>query len=107
MIPSIDQKPLSSDERARLQLWHRNMMIFYSCAMTLLTAALFILPRTQDMPWVPRIILAILIFLIGVGAYVQFRERCPRCNMRIGRQSRFMLPKQCRSCGAPFLDDKP
>ncbi len=79
-------------------------MLFYAAAMTVVIAAAFALPRIPHVTWAPRAVLAILVVLLGTGAYVQFRERCPRCNTRVGRQSRFMLPKQCRSCGVPFFD---
>ena len=101
-LPS-DQKPLAPAELARLRIWHRNMMLFYAAAMTVIIGAALLLPRIPQTTWAPRATLAVLAVLIVAGAIVQFRERCPRCLTRIGRQSRFVLPRQCRKCGVPFV----
>jgi len=42
-----------------------------------------------------------LILVVAAG-FVQFGVRCPSCGYRLGRQSRLVVPEQCRSCGVPL-----
>lgn len=102
-----DPKPLDAGEFARIARWHRGMMAFYAVAMTVLTAAALGLPRVLDQSVANRAILALLLFFIVVGGWVQFRERCPRCATRLGRQSRFMVPRVCGGCGVRLTADGP
>ena len=30
---------------------------------------------------------------------IQFSQKCPRCGYRLGRQTRLLLPDQCKQCG--------
>ncbi|HRK19911.1 MAG TPA: hypothetical protein PK970_13215 [Hyphomicrobiaceae bacterium] len=97
MLP--EQKPLDAEELARIARWHRNMMMFYGIAMTVLAAVTLALPKLLDQSIAHRIILLLLFVFIVAGGWVQFRERCPRCNARLGRQSRFIVPRFCGKCG--------
>jgi len=36
------------------------------------------------------------------GAYVQFRDHCPRCGINLGRQGGVLLPLTCKACGVVF-----
>lgn len=103
MLP--EQPQLTAAESERIARWHRNMMTFYAVAMTTLAAAALGLPRLVDQSSANRMILALLVVFILAGGYVQFRERCPRCATRLGRQSRFMVPKFCSKCGVALRAD--
>lgn len=37
--------------------------------------------------------------LVAASAALQFSERCPRCEYRIGLQSSLVVPDRCASCG--------
>jgi len=54
------------------------------------------------MPWVRRFVIAVVLALVLFAAYLQFREKCPRCGSRLGRQSRLILPDTCRRCGVAY-----
>ena len=55
-----------------------------------------------DLAWVRRAALAVLVVLLVAATIVQFRERCPRCGLRLGSHGRLFLPEQCRGCGVAF-----
>lgn len=40
-----------------------------------------------------------VIFLVAGGVWLQFSVRCPSCGVRLGRQSRLIVPERCRACG--------
>jgi hypothetical protein len=94
--------PLDAEERARIWRWQRGMIAFYAFAMTSIAAGTYVLARFGEVAAVRQGALAAIALLVVAGAYVQFRERCPRCGSLLGRQSRLMLPLKCRSCGVPF-----
>ena len=78
------------------------MSIYYAVATAVLVAAISMGLSYGETPWVRRSMLGIVVALVLGGAYVQFRERCPRCAARIGKQSRIFLPEQCAGCGVFF-----
>jgi hypothetical protein len=76
------------------------MFVFYGIAIALLGVAVGLM-ALGDLVWVRRAALGVL--MPGVLATaVQFRQRCPRCRMRLGAHGRLFLPKQCRGCGVAF-----
>ena len=95
-------KPLSKPELERIWRWERQMIAFYvtaTCAMVGALALVLVFPAS---PGLGNVALGLLAVTLAVGAYVQFRERCPRCDTRLGRQARFILPVLCKSCGVEF-----
>ncbi len=46
-----------------------------------------------------NILVALLMVWAGVGVFMQFSEKCPHCNYRIGLSSSLFLPKRCKKCG--------
>ena len=105
-IPSgPDPVPLTPAELARVLEWQRRMYWFYGSAMILITIGFYLMIRFGETGWVRPLLLFMLIGLMAAGAYVQFRERCPRCQTLLGRQSRFVFGAKCKSCGVAFPRD--
>ena len=75
------------------------MIRFYALATAALIAAAALMFTYSDTPWIRRSMLAGVVGLMLAGAFVQFRERCPRCAARIGVQTRLFLPGNCKKCG--------
>jgi hypothetical protein len=96
-------KPLDAAELARVHAWQRRMYLFYGVAMILIFAGFYVTTRFQEVTWVRPLLATMILVLMGVGALVQFRERCPRCDFPLGRQSRLVLAAKCKSCGVGFV----
>ncbi len=101
------QKPLTRAELARVWRWQRHMILFHAAAMLLMIGIIVLANRynATDLAWTLTI-LGVPVLLV-LGAIIQFRERCPRCDARLGRQARMFLPNECKSCGVEFprIDD--
>ncbi|HEX2334869.1 MAG TPA: hypothetical protein VHI72_00195 [Hyphomicrobiaceae bacterium] len=97
-----DPRPLTGDEATRIWRWQRQMFMFYGIAMVLLALAGGLVLFFGDLAWVRRAALAAVLILVVAATFVQFRERCPRCGLRLGSQSRLFLPEQCRRCSVVF-----
>jgi len=97
-----DPVPLTASELARIWRWQRRMFVFYGVAIALLALAGALMLMFGDLAWVRRAALALLFVLLVAATIVQFRERCPRCGLRLGSQGRLFLPEQCRGCGVFF-----
>lgn len=78
------------------------MIRYYVLATTAIIAAAALMFTYGDTPWMRRSMLAGVVGLMLAGAFVQFRERCPRCSARVGSQTRLLLPGNCKSCGVIF-----
>jgi hypothetical protein len=78
------------------------MFVFNGIAIALLAVAVGLMLAFVDLVWVRRAALGVLILLVVLASAVQFRERCPRCGMRLGAHGRLFLPEQCRGCGVAF-----
>lgn len=100
--PGPEQAPLTALECERIWRWERSMIAFYASAMLAISAAVLLLWWMGTEQWVRIAIVVGVGVLTLVGAWVQFRERCPRCRTLLGRQSRFMLPMRCRVCKVEF-----
>jgi hypothetical protein len=96
------QKPLEGAELARIWTWERRMIWFNGAAMALLIGGILSFHYLSENVLYRRGVLVGILAMAVVGAYVQFREVCPRCQSRLGRQSRFVLPDSCRHCGVEF-----
>lgn len=95
-------KPLDKAELGRVLGWQQRMYAFYGAAMILIAVGFYLMSQFGEQVWVRPALLAMLLGLMAAGAWVQFRERCPRCGTLLGRQSRFILPNKCKSCGVGF-----
>jgi hypothetical protein len=96
------QRPLEPDELTRVWRWERQMIWFNGAAMSLLIAGIVAFRYFSENVFYRRGVLVMIGALVVVGAIVQFREVCPRCQSKLGRQSRFVLPDSCRHCGVDF-----
>jgi hypothetical protein len=95
-------KPLHKDELERVLTWHQQMTKFYAVAMAMIALGYVAILFFSHITWVPTILTVMLVGLLIAGAFVQFREKCPRCTAPLGGQARFMLPKECKNCGVSF-----
>jgi hypothetical protein len=94
--------PLTPEDCAKIWRWERHMIVFYTIAMLALIGGIVAVGVWSDIALVRRSVLALILLLAVIGAYVQFREVCPRCGSKLGKQSRFVLPDECRNCGVEF-----
>lgn len=78
------------------------MLRYYALATAALIAAGALTVTYSDSPWIRRSMLIGVVGLMLAGAFVQLRERCPRCAARIGAQTRLLLPGKCKKCGVIF-----
>src|SRR5262245_40294830 len=83
--------PLTPAERKRIWRWQHRMLLFYGIAIALLALAGALMLRFDELSWVRRAALALLLVLIVAATFVQFRERCPA------------LRPAARVAGAPLL----
>lgn len=100
------QRPLDGPELERIWRWERAMVRFYSFSMVAIGAFVLLLWGFGTERWARMSVIAGIAVLMAAGAWVQFRERCPRCNTLLGRQSRFMLPMRCKVCKVEFPREK-
>jgi hypothetical protein len=96
------QKPLDLPELQRVWRWERRMIWFNATSMALIIAGIVAFRYLSENVIYRRGVLVMIAALVVVGAIVQFREVCPRCKSKLGRQSRFVLPDFCRKCGVEF-----
>jgi hypothetical protein len=96
------QQPLTQPELQRLWRWERRMIRYYAMAMTVIAIAAALAVAYGDIVWVRRSLLTLVLALVLAATFVQFRERCPRCGSRLGKQSRLLLPDKCKTCGVVF-----
>jgi hypothetical protein len=94
--------PLTADEQRRIWRWQRRMFAFYGLAMALLALAAALLFSFGELAVMRRAALLGLGVVFLAASFVQFRERCPRCGLRLGRHGRLLLPERCRGCGVGF-----
>ena len=99
-------KPLDAGELQRVWRWERLMIAYYVTATAALIGCLALVLLFPANATLLNVSLAVLAATVAAGALVQFRERCPRCNVRLGRQARFVLPELCKSCGVEFPKDR-
>lgn len=95
-------KPLDPQELARVHAWQRRMYWYYGGAMLCIITGFYLMLRFGENAWLRPALAGMIVALMAAGAVVQFRERCPRCGTLLGRQSRFILPAKCKSCGVAF-----
>ena len=95
------QEPLEAEQIAYLHGWERFLVRFYVSAMLVLLAATALGIYVQS-EWARRSVLTLIIALFLAAALIQWRVRCPRCQRRLGFQSRLRFPDFCPHCRAPF-----
>jgi prepilin signal peptidase PulO-like enzyme (type II secretory pathway) len=98
----LSAAPLSKQECESLWRWQHQMIVYYTIALLLMAVAGFAVMKYPDNTSIGSMAIGLIFLLAGIGAYVQFREKCPRCSALIGRQARFLMPKVCKYCGIEF-----
>src|SRR5918992_3724284 len=88
--------PLTRQELQRIWRWERQMIRYYAMAMTVVAVGVGAAYLYGEEPWARPLIIAVVLALVLLATLVQFREKCPRCGSRLGRQSRLILPDTCR-----------
>ena len=58
--------------------------------------------RYGALAWLAHPLLAGALALLGAGAVLQVRTRCPRCRTRLRGKLFRMLPDKCPGCGIDF-----
>lgn len=94
--------PLTPEECTRIWRWERQMLVFYTIAMLLISGAVVFIAFAGDQQWARLSVIGMIVTLMAIGWFVQFRESCPRCGVKLGRQARVLLPVKCKSCGVQF-----
>jgi hypothetical protein len=90
---------LNDDDFLRLNRWQRRMVALFigTWAYILIVIAVHLFAHPPER--VVQVALVPALGLVVVGGWLQFSIRCPSCGYRLGRQSRLLVPDQCRSCG--------
>jgi len=94
--------PLTAEECHRIWRWEGLMIGYYATAMVLIVLSMLLLSVVPESSLARGAVIGLILLLIVVGYVVQFRERCPRCRTKLGRQARVLLPLKCKSCGVVF-----
>ena len=79
------------------------MISFYVAATIVILFGVALGHLIGDVPAMRHAMLLLVPLIFVIATWVQFRERCPRCNVRLGHQARPLLPATCKVCGVPFL----
>lgn len=94
--------PLGPEQAARLHDWERFLVRFYVSAILLLIALTGLGLAFDQSQWLRRGLLVLILGLLVAAAAIQWRVRCPRCERRLGFQSRLRFPDFCPHCRVPF-----
>ncbi len=90
---------LSPGEIEKLQIWQKRMITVFVVTMVGLLVVVgvdLIIGFSRTVAWFA---FGGLLGLAGSGVVVQFSQRCPRCEYRLGFQSGLLVPEKCRKCG--------
>ena len=90
---------LSPNERERLRLWQRRLLtafIVTYAGLLIVVAAELIFGFSERGA---LLVFSALLALALTAIVIQFSQKCPRCGYRLGRQTRLLLPDQCKKCG--------
>ena len=92
-------KNLNANELEELPLWQKRMITVFATTM----AALIFVVVADLIIGISRMVASfaflVLIALVGLGIFIQFSQKCPRCGYRLGFQSRLLVPHNCKKCG--------
>jgi apolipoprotein N-acyltransferase len=95
-------RPLDEAESALVRRWQHMMYGYFFLAMLVIAGLYWVANRFGDSPTARWLVLAGVVVLVAAASVVQFSGKCPRCNTRLGRQARLVLPGRCRVCGVEF-----
>ncbi len=95
---------LNAEEIAHVLGWQRWMYRYYAFAAVAMLATLAFAQRYGESAASQLAVLVTVVVLVVAASIVQFHGRCPRCQTRLGRQTRLVMPPACRVCGVPFLE---
>lgn len=94
--------PLTPEELIALKLWQvRSVSLFITAV--LMFGLMLITSNVNNVPGWQKFLLVIAILGLALAGAVQHSQlRCPRCGAKIGRQTKLLLPRACKSCGVAF-----
>ncbi len=95
---------LSPSELEKLRVWQKRMITVFVVTMVgllVVIASDLVIGLSRTVAWFAFVG---LLGLAGLGAVIQFSQRCPRCEYRLGFQSRLLVPENCKKCGVGLKD---
>ena len=93
------QDPLSEEELERLGRHARRTWGFFIAFWVFAVPAVLAIEFLGLSEGMVRSLIGTLGGAAIVGVFLQFSERCPRCNANLGWQARLGVPERCRRCG--------
>ena len=90
---------LSTSELEQLQSWQRRLVTAF---IVTIAGLLVVVAADIIFGFSPRgalLAFSALLALALTAIVIQFSQKCPRCGYRLGRQTRLLLPDQCKKCG--------
>ena len=94
---------LSSEQYRRIKRWEKKMVLFFTVAMIFGVTAISVSSVLNWSVHANRALVAVFVLFLAIpGALLQFSEKCPRCEHRLGFQTRLVLPVRCKKCGVSY-----
>ncbi|MFW6078509.1 MAG: hypothetical protein ACODAE_02745 [Gemmatimonadota bacterium] len=90
---------LENRELRRLLRWQRRMIAAFVVFWILFLSVLAMEYFGDPPAWLSYLAFVVVLAFAVAAALLQFSVRCPRCGVRIGLQSRMIVPDRCRRCG--------
>jgi hypothetical protein len=103
-LPAGVPEPLTPAEIAELERWRERMIRALAVSVVIFLLWLVLVYFAGDQLWVQSSAFVVAAPLVVTGLLMQVGRRCPRCEWRIGLQSRLTLPERCAVCGVSFRD---
>jgi hypothetical protein len=95
-------EPLSEEELERLGRHARRTWGFFVAFWMIAIPAVLAIEFLGLSESMVRSLIGTLGGAVIVGVFLQFSEKCPRCNANLGWQARLGVPDQCQRCGVPL-----
>lgn len=93
------QEELRRDQVEELRQWQRRMIAIFVPSVASLVI-LVVGEIVLDLPALLEFAIVLtLVTLVGLGAWLQLKQKCPKCGYRIGFQSGLLTPLTCKRCG--------
>ncbi len=93
------EEKLTEKQFASLKQWQARMVSLFAAFWIYFLGVIVLSLRVDLLPIIKSMLYLLLLGLVGLGAAVQFSQKCPACGYRLGRQTRLLLPQACVKCG--------